>query len=516
MGDLKLENLPTDYISRIKLMDELADAQPLMMRRWVERHPRNLMVYEGWCVEPFHQAGLQDMLTQRRTFWLAPRGSGKSTAALMMACWLAIAEPEHMDPIIGNLFPSAPHPIGPKNIRIALTGNSAENAQILHQQARFTLLDPRLEKLFGSLEGKRWKDHTSTTSLREMNLKEGTFTALGLGSKVAGGHYDVVLADDWVTLDNSRTELQRRRLAEFYQFTVKPAHEPWARTIGAGTRYHPQDWYADIKKWADGGADDWHLRLTPALTTPDGVAEVDGDDLVSFWPQVFPVETLQSIRKEIGSLAFSTQFQNDVTQLLGEFFQNSWMEHFAKWDDLPGAKRAAARTVVMLDPAIKAGKRNDYSAFVVLSYVAPYFYVRNVVRGQWTQNEIVQRCVYLNRLYRPQSFGVEVVGGLEFLVQELMRTPGMGRVSAMRPTQTRGKDKVGRASDVRKFFEQQRVFLEEPTEHNGIGRLIHEMLAFPTASNVPGMDDCVDALVWALLMLTRSRTRLIRSRRGRR
>ncbi len=514
MGNAFQLELPADYSDRMQLMDELADAQPLVMRHWVERHPRNMMVYMGWNVEPFHQDGLGDMLAYRRSFWLAPRGSGKSTTALMVCCWLAVADPDHMDPSLGNLFASAPRRVGPENIRIALTTNSAENAQVLHTQARNTLLDPRLAKLFGNLEGTRWKDHTSTTSLRTVNLKEGTFTALGLGSKVTGGHYDLVLADDWVTLDNARTELQRRRIAEFWDFTVKGAHEPWARTIGAGTRYHPQDWYGKVKKWSD-EEEDWHLRLTPALTR-NGVAEVDGDSLVSFWPQVFSVETLQSIRREIGALAFSTQYQNDVTQLLGEFFENAWVEHYAKWADLPETHRRNARTVVMLDPSIKAGKRNDYSAFVVVSYVAPYFYVRHVLRGQWTQHELVKRCVYLNRLFRPESFGVEVVGGLEFLVQELMRTPGMGRIRAMRPMQSRGKDKEGRANSVRTLFEQLRVFLEVPTSENGIERLVHEMLAFPTASNVPGMDDCVDALVWALLMIARQRTRLVRTQPRRR
>lgn len=495
-----MDALPGDPHELVQLLDELAETEPLAVRRWVERHPRNLMAYLGWSVEDFHQAALQDMLTFCQTFWLAPRGSGKSTTALFFCLWLAISDPEHWDPAIKPMFVDAPRRIDPSNIRIAITSNSAEKAGELHFQARAILTDPRLVKLFGKLEGDRWKDHTSTTSLRKQNLKEGTFTALGLGSKVTGGHYDVVLADDWVTEDNARTELRRRRISDFWRFTVRPTHEPWARTIGAGTRYHPQDWYSEVGGWATEGA--WNLRRTPAL---------EGGR--SYWPTVYPVDILEAIKKEIGEIAFSTQYQNEVGLMLGEFFENSWVERFTRWADLSPERRDRARTIIVLDPAIKAGLRNDFSVFLVLSYLAPYFYVRNVVRGQWTQREILQRASFLVQTYHPMALGVEAVGGMEFLVQELRRMFRRPRVHAMRPQQYRGKDKVGRASQVRTFFEQGRVHLEEPTETNGIQRLILEMMAFPTAANVPGMDDCVDALVWSLLLIARARTRVRTLRR---
>lgn len=495
-------DLPSAPVERVKLLDELAAVHPEVVRAFIERHPRNLMVHQGLSVEPFHGDALEDFLHNPRSFWLAPRGSGKSTVALLFVTWLVIADPDNMDPSIGNLFPDAPHRIGPENIRIALTGNSADKAEELHWQAKQILESQRITDLFGPLMGKRWTNTKSDTSLRTANLREGTFTAMGLGSKVTGGHYDVVLADDYVTLDNARTELQRKRIDDFWKFTVKPTHEPWARTIGCGTRYHPGDWYQTVKEWSDEG--DWHMRLTPALTGPEGKE-------ISYWPQVFSTKVLEHIKREIGAIAFATQYQNEVDLLLGEFFENAWVERFARWDDLPQESKNRARTMIALDPSIKAGLRNDYSVFVVLSYVAPHFYVRNVVRGQWTENEIIARAQYLMKAYRPEQIGVENVGGMEFLIQSMKQAAGLyGKITSLRPQQTQGKDKVGRASGVRKFFENLRVYLEEPTEANGIHRLIEEMMAFPTAHNVPGMDDCVDALVWVLILMVRQRTRVAR------
>lgn len=499
-----------------KLRD-LADLHPHTVRRWIQEHPANLMRYHGLSVEPFHLRALNAAMVHREILWLAPRGSGKTTAYVYLAAWLAIAAPEiYTDPRytedkVPYLFPDSGREIGPHNIRIALTSNSADKAVAQTWQAKAILTSPDMEKLFGRpLAGTRWKDHLSDTSLRTDLLKEGTLNAMGLGSKVTGGHFDVVVLDDWVTEDNARTELQRQRLADFFSMTVAPTREPWARTFAAGTRYHPFDWYRDISEMERRGT--WGKVLVDRA-----LREVDGGEFESYWPAVFTVQKLKEIREQIGEIAFQTQYQNEVNILLGEFFLRQWMEQYARFDALPPSDKERARTSIALDPAIKAGPRNDYSVFCVTSFIPPLFYVRRIVRGQWTQEELVQRSIVLNQMYHPTNFAVEVVQGQEWLVQELRRRVAGLPLREMRPQQYKGKDKVGRASYVRKFLENGQVFFEEPTPDNGISRLVYEALAFPSTDNVPGMDDCVDAFVWSLLAATQTRTRLIsiRNRAGR-
>lgn len=497
--------LSHDPVKFAASLDVLAARSPSAIKWWLQTHPKNLMAYHGWGVEDFLQDAFHDILTEDQILWLAPRGSGKSTAeAVFYPAWLAIADPEvytQAKKPIEYLFPDAPKTIGPHNIRVALTSNSQEKAVTLQWQAKQILVSSKMEKLFGPLAGSRWRDNMSDTALRSEKLREGTFTSLGLGSKVTGGHYDVMIADDWVTEDNARTELQRRKLSDFWKFTVRPTVEPWARTAAMGTRYHPNDWYQEIREWESKGL--WGtVRRTPALT------EVEGG-LVSYWPEVYPVQELLRIKEQIGAIAFATQYQNETEIMLGEFFEKPWLENFRSFASLPDADRAKAHTMISLDPAIKAGPRNDYSVFTVLSYVAPYFFVRQIVRGQWTQHELIKIAQTLHAKYRASIMGVEVVQGQEWLVQELRRQTSIN-VRELRPTQFKGKDKVGRASQVRTLFERGRVFFEEPTPENCIGRLIEEMMAFPNASTVPGMDDCVDSLIWGLLLQVRPQARLIR------
>lgn len=496
-----------------ELLYQAARKDPELVRCWIEKHPAHLQFYLGWEVRGFHRAAMDDALRYQEVLWLAPRGSGKSTSlAVFVPAWLAIARPENMEPEVrmrlAEKFRDAPHPIGRENIRIALVSNSAEKAVSLLWQIKAVLTDQRIRVLYGDLAGLRWQDAKADTALKTSNSRESTYTALGIGSRMTGGHYDLIVPDDMVTEDNARTELQRERLSNYWKFTVQPTLEPWGWIIGAGTRYHPADWYGEVREWVKNGT--WcHLRRTPALY------EVDGE-LRSYWPAQYSVEKLLAIKERIGSIAFATQYQNEVDQMMGTFFEKPWVENFKKWNELPEADRRKARTIVVCDPSIKAGPRNDYTAFVVLSYIAPYFYVRHVARGQWTMEETLRRAVALWKTYLPEVLGIEVVQGQEWLVQELRRRTRIN-VRPLVPKQYGGKDKVGRANMVRSFFEQLRVFLEEPTPTNGIGRLVEEMMAFSGENNAPGIDDTVDALIWALILVSRPRTRGHRvSARGRR
>jgi phage terminase large subunit-like protein len=517
-------------------------------RALVESHPAYLQMACGWQVRTFHWDALNRALLCPQELWLAPRGSGKSTSdAVVFSAWLAIADParHHREIRALNdwrgLFPDAPRRIGPWNIRIALTSNSAPTAERLHFQVKAILTGRRVRLLFGELAGRRWREDASETTLRERGRdlenrelelaraqrgdepfdarewvapesREGTFTALGLGSKVTGGHYDFVVVDDWVTLDNARTEGLREKLEAFWAFTVRGTLEPWARTLGCGTRYHPADWYSTVLEWKKKGL--WQsVHRTPALVVrgnPDAsVNYAKPEELESYWPEVFSVARLLEIREEIGGIAFATQYQNETDLMLGDFFERKWLERFAKWEELSPRDRALARTVMAIDPAIKGGKRNDYTAFCVLSYVAPYFYVRAVRRGQWTEQEFYAQFDAMLREYKPGVVGFEIITGLEWVADKLRHRCGGASFKRLLPQQFRGGDKEGRASHVRGYLELDRVFFEEPTTQNGVGRLLDEMMAFPNAKGA-GVDDCVDAFVWAMLLLGRSQTRLRR------
>lgn len=503
-------------------------------RQWLSAHPARLMMLTEWGCAPHHMDGFNHFLLNPYSMWLAPRGSGKSTVAVYIAAWLGIADLtsdpwddseeavqnyEDRQAVYSLLFGDAMRPITPENIRVALTSSSQPNAKRLLWQVKnllnmnavtqclgFQVHHERRDKL------KRWTEEVSDSGYRDSTLREATWTALGMGSKVAGGHYDCVLGDDWVTLDNAQTPTQREHVADFWNFTVKGTCEPWARVGIYGTRYNPADWYGDIEKWAQEPGNKWKVLRSPAIEY-----NTDGSRR-SYWPAAFTLAQLDAIRKEIGSNAFSTQYMNDTSVMEGDFFERHWMEQRTIWAELSKELREDARTGMALDMAFKGGEKHDWSAFTLghmnrRSTRHPYgrFHLEKVRRGKWTKLELVKIAeeMYLEAVAAgntPSVFAIEAQAGAEFLIQDMKRSKIIPRgiIKAMPPRIS----KLGRAEKTRTIFEIGAAWFDPPTAANQIQLLLDEMLAFTGRRG--DIDDCVDSLVWLVIALSTGRSRLRR------
>ena len=480
--------------------------------------------------------GFNSYLLNPRSLWLAPRGSGKSTVVVFLAAWLAIADLHSRHPTLDTedeeerwlnrraiyelLFGTAPRHIDARNIRIALTSSSQPNAKRLLWQVKHILQMPMVTKCLGFRvrdprrdRDKRWTEEIADSGYRETTLREATWTALGMGSKIAGGHYDISFGDDWVTLDNSRTKTQREHVSDFWKFTVKGTCEPWCRVGIAGTRYHPKDWYGEIAEWAEkGGGEEgrWTVLRHPAIITDGSGARK------SYWPSVFPLKKLDAIAQEIGSAAFNTQYQNKTDVLEGDFFQREWLEQHTPWASMPEDVRGAAVTGMALDMAFKGGPDHDWSVFTLGHMNRPSkrhphgrFHLEKARRGRWTKEQLIKQAemLYLEAKREgntPSVFAVEAAPGAEFLIQDLKRSRIIPRgiIKAMPPRIS----KLGRAEKARTLYEIGVAWFDPPDDKNNIQVVIDEMLAFTGERG--GQDDCVDSLVWLIIALSRSRTRL--------
>ncbi len=495
------------------------------------------MQLTGWGVDRHHMDGFNLFLTNPRSLWLAPRGSGKSTVAVFIAAWLAIADLHSKHPsneseaehdrwldrraIYQLLFGDAPRKIDPRNIRVALTSSSHPNAKRLLWQVKHLLQMPVVSKCLNYQvhddkrdKLKRWTDEMADSGYRDSTLREPTWTALGLGSKVAGGHYDVVIGDDWVTLDNARTRVQREHVADFWRFTVKGTCEPWARVGIYGTRYNPADWYGEIDSWVKKTGDEgkWSLLRHPAVIhMPDGGRR-------SYWPAVFSLEQLDEIREEIGSAAFGSQYMNETAAMEGDFFEREWLENHSTWANQPKEVKESARTGIALDMAFKGGPKHDWSVFTLGHMNAPSklhphgrFHLEKARRGQWTKEQLIHQG---ERLYleakdagnTPTVFAIEAAPGAEFLIQDFKKSKVIPRgiIKAMPPR----INKLARAEKTRTLYEIGVAWCDPPCAANQLQIVIDEMLAFTGERG--GQDDCVDSLVWLIIALSRSRTRLRR------
>jgi hypothetical protein len=512
------------------------ERDPAGGRFWLSQHPAHLMLLTGWGVERHHMEGFNLFLEKPRSLWLAPRGSGKSTVAVYLAAWLAVADLWSKHPtseskaererwvdrrtIYTLLFGGSPRRIDARNIRIALTSSSSPNAKKLLWQVKHILQMPAVTKCLGFQvhddrrdKLKRWTDETADSGYRDTTLREATWTALGIGSKIAGGHYDVVIGDDWVTLDNARTRVQREHVADFWRFTVKGTCEPWCRVGIYGTRYHPLDWYGEICTWAKetkSGEGPWSVLRHPAvLYGKDGSRR-------SYWPAMYTMPRLDEIRREIGAAAFGTQYQNEVGALEGDFFETPWLEQRACWADQPPEIREAAVTGIALDIAFKGGPEHDWSVFTLghmnrANKRFPFgrFHLEKARRGKWTKKQLIEQGekLYLEaRLagHQVRVFAIEAAPGTEFTIEDFRQSKIIPRgiIKAMPPRIS----KLARAEKARTVFEVGAAYFDPPTAENQLQVVLDEMVAFTGERG--NLDDCVDSVVWLVIALSRGKVRL--------
>ena len=89
-------------------------------------------------------------------------------------------------------------------------------------------------------------DREFTVNKRSIIKKEATLTALGASGAVISKHFDVIIGDDLVGLENARTEKQRSNLKEWFYSSLFPTLEPDGEIHILGTRYNPLDLYEDL------------------------------------------------------------------------------------------------------------------------------------------------------------------------------------------------------------------------------------------------------------------------------
>lgn len=338
--------------------------------------------------------------------------------------------------------------------------------------------------------GSKWTDEVWT--VKGANLgKDSTCFADGLGSIKPGARLDILFADDMVGLKENATAGQRQKASDTYWQVVDPMLVPKSKRWYIGTRWHEDDFYAEL---INKGVPHYQRRALE-------------DDAV-LWPEMYTVADMEQKKQELGTPIFMLQFQNDVTSMGGNIFR---YEYFQRVDRVPeGARR------IGVDLASSASERSDYTAAVELLEDAEHnIYVVGAwkarlqeghrawltgVNGDGSMNDErgprmlwPQRMVGLKGLDPElddprffESMNIEAVQHQSTFVREILSTTSLP-ARAVRPD----KDKVTRSRALAARYESGKVF--HVNNAPGISDLEAEMLAFPNGSH----DDMVDALVYA-------------------
>jgi predicted phage terminase large subunit-like protein len=418
------------------------------------------------------QSGLHDEIlkwqdSSDENMTLAPRGFGKST--------------------VGTILRSIYEILRNPNIRILIASKTAHQAsRFLREIAAHFEYNTELRAIFGDhYSDRKWTATEITVATRTKNLKESTITTLGVGGPVASGHYDLIICDDLTDRKNTRTDLQRTEMHEWFFQVLAPAIvDKNSRIFILGTPYHPLDLSTELEK-----------RGYPCKRWK---AELSGKR--SAWPSRFPWKKLQTMRRRFGSTAYASQYMMQTDLMEGDIFKREWIQrypddtNFDNHEVWVGCDPAATKQSVLT----RGDKvKTDYWTICVASRwrcpetgnLSPEIFIRYLWRDHVTKAAYLSQLISVYEVYAPQVVAIESNAAQEYLIQDAMAHMPVRRIE-------RVNDKVSRAYGIQAFFENGQILFPEKTPHEDDvwEAAIDELVLFPNAEH----DDLFDSIETAI------------------
>lgn len=401
----------------------------------------------GLETKPFHVRLMQFQFRHRETLQLVFRGAGKSTTCtITKAIHLLLKDP---------------------NLRILIASKTGANAEgFLKEIKTHFESNELLAEIFGPYYDARkvskWDNREIEVLPRTKPNKEASITCVGVDGTIVSKHCDIILSDDLVDEENSRTKHQRDKTRTWYYQTLDPILEPPDKAVPhrgehhrVGTRYHYDDLYGHLIANELKGAH----QIIPALDSEGR----------SPWPEKYPPEWFVEKRGRSGLIIFNAQYQCDTEAMKGEIFQYDDCQKLAAkdWPDHKGL-----RVFMGVDLAISEKDTADKFAIVVVG-IAPNraaYYVLDQFEGQLRFNAQTDKILEYARRWDPIRIGIESVAYQEAQLQNLRdRSPDI----RLKPIKTQ-KDKITRAWKLSALFEDKKVFFQQ---HQDL--LIEHLVLFP-------------------------------------
>ncbi len=434
----------------------------------------------GYQCKPFHLAMMRWQFLHPDNLQLVFRGAGKSTVC-------TVTKSIHL--LLKN-----------PNLRVCIASKTSTAAEAFLKEIKAHFEEnEKLIEIFGEYYDPRkvnkWDAGEIEVLPRTSRDKEASITCIGVGAMAIGKHYDVVIPDDLIDEDNSRTQHQRDKTKTWYYKVLDPTVEPpdhvehRGEIHRQGTRYHYDDLYGhflshELKE---------HTNIIPALDEHGR----------SPWPEKYTPEWFDDKRKKSGIIIFNSQYQCDTEAMKGEIFQ---------YDDClvvkPSEVPSELRIFMGVDLAISEISKNDKFAIVVIGraqdgkYYILYYYENQLRFGKQTE-----KILEIYKRYDPIRCAIEINAYQDAQYQNLRDNTALlekygleGKDLRLKGVHTH-KDKITRAWKLSPYFEDKRMhFLE------GQHLLIEHLVLFPSL-RLKDLFDALDLAVKASKLRKRRRNR---------
>jgi phage terminase large subunit-like protein len=462
----------------LQLLEQTKETRTEWIRRMVIQHNRIDILAEmvlGYTIAPrLHRRILLHQLRHKKSLTLIYRGAGKTTVGtITKAIHLILQDP---------------------NVRILITSKTAKNAEDFLKEIKGHFeANERFREIFGDFVGdNRWDQSAIEVKGRTRPAKEPTINTVGMGGAIASKHYDVILADDLVDEENSRTKVQREHMLEWHYKvltpTLRPPHDEFpyrGQMHYLGTRFHYEDLYGHLTQGSSDGSGAELKDSTLIIPALDENGQ-------SHWPEMHPPEWFHEKKRTYGLIRYKSQYECDTEAMKGKIFQ---YDHCQVLDDKDFPSIEQIPTYMGIDLAIGEEEQHDMFAIVVVGRNDSGIFVMDFFEGQLRFKDQTEKILELGKRWQITRGGIETNAYQKAQYQAVREAnPWLN----LRPLVT-VKDKVTRAWKLTPLFEAQKVFFRR-----GQQRLIEHLVLFPD-HRLKDLFDAFDLAVQASTARTRKR-----------
>ncbi len=309
---------------------------------------------------------------------------------------LLIAAVEHgkTQQLIGKIL----HLLGnDPTLRIAVISNTMDQGKKLLRQVRTNIeRNARLREVFPDLRPST-KDEdpwhqTEITVERPTISKDPSVQCCGIFGAINGSRVDVLLLDDILDFESTRTEQQRDKVLEWLDTTAFRRATRRAKIWFIGTPWHPDDALHMLERRPG-----WVSKRYPAVHNP-----LDNPkDWRPIWPAQWPLERLLAEHQDTPETVFSRKYLCQARMDSTSRFRTEWMENMARlgkgltfYAEAPLAQGGVRPLMCFTGVDLGVGVKEE-NALTVLFTIALRDDLRRLVvsieAGRWQAPEIIDR-----------------------------------------------------------------------------------------------------------------------------
>ncbi|TCL08258.1 putative phage terminase large subunit-like protein [Shimia isoporae] len=356
----------------------------------------------------------------------------------------------------------------------------------LHSEAtRKVMSSPWYQRLFPDTRLARrgnTQDEIKTT-------KGGGRKAVSIGGAVTGHGADYIIIDDLMKAGDATSEAELVRAQEYIEGSLLSRFDNPAegRVVMIAQRLHERDPAGYLLEKATYR----HLNL-PAIAEEDCEVPVGHGKLYSrrkgdaLFPEHMDRQTLDRMRKEMGSVIFNCQYQQNPIAPDGSVLRWEWFGTYKK--ALP---RSGYQLVVQSwDTGMSASPKSDCSVCTTWGFMDKKWHLLDVMRDRLDFPDLEARVRSLTGRWRPDLVLIENAASGTPLLQRL-RMDDSALYQAIRPD----KDKEIRFNAACASVEAGNVLL--PEDAPWLASFKRELQSFPRGSHDDQVDSFSQFLNWS-------------------